>query len=511
MLYISARIADAVYYGFEDEMLKNFFVTILFILASAWLAGCGGDDEYIPGNKTWTIMYYGDADCDLESFLMEDLAEMKAGFVNGYGVNLIVLIDRHPNSGYPYSDDSSTFGSDFSDTRLYKITQGSYERLGGGTQFPDISADGSSTYEANMGDAVTLKNFIQYCKENYPATDYALILSNHGGGTKKKSSSLSEDDAGATETVPTAKEICHDVTSNDYLYTAEISDVLTSTDSVQLFGLDACFMSSVEFAFQFRNDDSNTGFKAEIIVASAPRLWALGWDYVSIFGNLHRESVDPTYMSPSLFGELIIETQKSSTRFNSGQSLTCIDLSKVKTVKVAVELLAKSVQNKKDDMQTLRGNGTTGSVLCYFTKSSSTDWLNYPYFDLYNLAVAVNSSSSFDVTIKNNASAVMAAVDEMVLYSFGNSAYSGFVAGKSGVHIFFPDGDSTSGTTPNIHWSYQKWYNAITPSSGGYGKLAWCINGATATTDNVGNWFELLDSWYDTSNEPGGGLNGYQW
>jgi len=490
-------------------MLRKISAIIVFMIALFSLSGCGGgEDEYVPGDKTWTIMYYGDADCDLEGYLMEDIAEMKAGFVNGYGVNLIILIDRYDG----YSNDSSVLGDDFTDTRLYRITQGNYERLDGGTQFPDISADGSSSYEANMGDAATLEKFIQYCKEKYPATDYALIFSNHGGGVKKKSASVYGEVSVSDSNPGIIKNICYDESSgNDFLYTGEISDTLTSDDSVQLLGLDACFMSSVEFAYQFRNDDSNSGFKAEIMVASAPSLWGLGWDYAGICGNLHHKSVDPTYMDASTFGRLIVDTQKISTRNYSSQSLTCIDLSEVQAVKDAVDDLAVSLVSEKSDIEDLRGNALTANLLNYFNESSSAEWVDYPFFDLYNLAVAINGSSLFSSTIQNYASVVSNAVDSMVLYSFGNSAYSGFVEGKSGVHIFFPDGDSTLSGYSYRCWYYQRWYNAIAPSSGGYGKLVWCADGATASNGSVENWFELLDNWYDTSNGSDGGLNEYQW
>jgi clostripain len=478
------------------------------------LTACGDDDKYVPGDKTWTIMYYGDADCDLEEYLMEDIAEMKAGFVNGYGVNLIILIDRYDG----YSNDSSVLGDNFTDTRLYRITQGDYERLDGDTQFPDISADGSSSYEANMGDAATLKKFIQYCKEKYPATDYALIFSNHGGGVKKKSASVSGEVFVSDSNPDIIKNICYDESSgDDFLYTGEISDTLTSDDSVQLLGLDACFMSSVEFAYQFRNDNSNSGFKAEIMVASAPSLWGFGWDYASICGNLHRKSVDPTYMDASTFGRLIVETQKVSTRNYSSQSLTCIDLSKVQAVKEAVDDLAVSLAPEKNTLETLRGDAPTASLLNYFTETLASEWASYPYFDLYNLATAVYASSSFSSSIQNDASILSNAVDSMVLYSFGNSAYSGFVEGKSGVHIFFPDGDyvvtvnTTSGNVTDRCWRFQWWYNSRDlTSNGGYGKLAWCKNGATASNTTIENWFELLDSWFDTANDSSSNnLNGY--
>lgn len=519
-------------------MLKNFFVTILFILASAWLPGCGGggdEDNTEPAAETkWTIMYYGDGDCNLEEALLYDVYEMKSGFVNGQGFNLIVLFDRISS----YSNDTTVFGENFTDTRLYRITSGKAWRKSGSSQFPEITT--SSSYEANMGDAATLKKFIQFCKANYPADNYALILSNHGGGARKKSYSLTgtESDTGLS-----MKEICQDVTNgNDYLYTAEISDVLTSAESVQLFGLDACFMSTVEFAYQFRNDSSNTGFKADIMVASAPTETAYGWDYDAILNRLQNRPgdngetdvtvggyelyYDPASLAAQELGAIIVEEQRDSTSSMSGQSLTCIDLSKVKAVKDAVDNLAKAIVGKQNDIESLRGSGTSVSMLHFFAETNSSytpvasnTWVASPYFDLYSLAnsIAVSGQeTTYSVTLRS-------AIDDMVLYSFGNSTYTGFIEGKSGVHIFFPDGDATvvvSGNTRR-HWYYQDWYNAKSASeiqvvfpaytSAPYGKLAWCVDGATATTNDVGNWFELLDSWFDASNDTSGGLNAYQW
>ncbi|MCD3235454.1 hypothetical protein G8V06_15505, partial [Clostridium botulinum D/C] len=44
-----------------------------------------------------------------------------------------------------------------------------------------------------------------------------------------------------------------------------------------------------------------------------------------------------------------------------------------------------------------------------------------------------------------------------------------------------------------------------------YGKLSWCKDGQDSKKNTVGNWFELLDSWFDTSNGVDGGFNHYQW
>ncbi len=523
----------------KTEKYKNRMAASLYILLLLAVSACGGggssDSEPAAGTK-WTIMYYGDADNNLESELLSDVAEMKTGIVDGQGVNVIVLFDRISGE----SSDSTVFGSNFTDTRIYRITHGNTWRKSGATQFPEITE--SSSYEANMGDAKTLKKFIQYCKANYPADNYALILSNHGGGPKKKSASLSSSTTDSNSA--TTKSICWDTTSSDdFLYTAEISDTLTSSESVQLFGLDACFMSSVEFAYQFRNDTSNTGFKAEIMVASAPTETGYGWDYDAILDRLqsgggnngetditlggYEQYYDPATLTATQLGAIIIEEQRDSTASDSSQSLTCLDLSKVKAVKDAVDAMAVALtagtsSTDKTNLEALRGNAMTAKLLHYFDETDVDEWIAYPFFDLYNLAVAIYGSSSFSTTVKDDANAIKTAVDDFVLYSFANSdfttgagSYYGadpFIEGKSGVHIFFPDGDYTLGSY--TCWAYQWWYNAAdltayTATKSVYGKLAWCIDNKTTTTSNVGNWFELLDSWFDVST--GTGVNLYQW
>ena len=173
------------------------------VIAAA-LAGCGGDSSGNGGGNnapapaekvSWTVMYYGDADCNLESAILMDIAEMKNGFIDGQGINLIVLIDRSPYSSSTdgYSSNSSIFGENFDDTRMYRITQGKATRIAGGTYFPEITT--SSVYEANVGDGATLNKFVESCKQLYPADHYALILSNHGGGCKSAKAGSSADAA----------------------------------------------------------------------------------------------------------------------------------------------------------------------------------------------------------------------------------------------------------------------------------------------------------------------------
>ena len=520
--------------------LFNFCVLLTILTIAISFSRCNSDDDTNNSdNEGWTVMIYGDGDNDLESMLLLDIEEMADGYVNDENLDIIVLVDRINGE----SSRSGVFDEDFTDTRLYRINQGGVDRISGGSQFPEITT--SSNYEANMGDANTLKKFIQFCKSNYSANHYALVLWNHGGGTRSRGGSDSDDRK--------YKAVCWDDTDGgDCLYTAEITDVLTPSESVDLIGFDACFMGSVEVAYQYR--PGNGGFNAQVMAASPPVEWGYGWDYENIFariktgggnngevdtvvggGSSNELYYDPATMTALEFGGIIVEEQYDSAGSQSEQALSCYDLTKVSAVKSAVDTMASSLwssnplEDEKDDFEAIRGSNSSPGTMHYFDASDAEEWYAYPYFDLYDLCERTNESTNFSDTIKNYASSIMSAVDSMIVYSFGGSDYDDFQNGKNGIHIFFPDGDRIFEGYGYRFWRYQWWYNSIDTNDWSnnegfyYGKLAWCIYGATSEVtygnSDVENWFEMLDAWFDYTESswpgsdpyPDGGSNGYKW
>lgn len=495
---------------------KLFLVSILLMSIIIMFNSC---KEPQNEKKAWTIIYYSDADNDLEGPLLDDIQEMKEGLQANADIYVIVLIDRTPGS----SNNTTVFGEDFTDTRIYEILPDSYMRIDGRKQFPEITE--KSNYEANMGDPETLQKFIQFCKATYPADNYALFLSNHGSGSR----SIDPSGLDLIE-----KAICFDDSSGgDALYTAEITDVLTSAESVNFMAFDACLMATAEVAYQYRPGTAD--FSADYLLASAPNVWGAGFAYKAVFTRLNilggdngeadsilggnEANINPTTMTAEDLGAVFLEEQKDDTlsagSLGDAQSLTLMNLANASAVKTAVDTLAVSLAAEKADMETLRGSLAVTDVLEYFNEIDEGEWISSPYFDLYDLAEKISLSGSFSGTIQTNASAVMTAVDNFIVHSFGNSDFAGFIEGQSGVSIFFPDGDRLYSGDPQ--WGYQWWYNALNTASVlgpafVYGKLAWCQDGLNAATLTVGNWFELMDSWFDV---PQGtsptGYNGYQW
>jgi len=465
----------------------------------------------------WTIMHYGATDNNNDEMIVPFYQKMKSGFIDNQGLELIALADRNPG----YSHDTTVFGEDFSDTRLYRITHEKTERLGGGAEFPEITK--TSNYEANTADAMTLKKFIRFCKAHYPAEHYALVVFAHGSGP----------------------HMCYDEGSEgDAMYTAEITDVLTAEDSVDIMVLDVCLMGGVENAYQWRPGKDKFG--ADILVASAPSSGPFAYDKVferlrSGGGDNGEEDTmaggkekycDPATMTALDFGGVIIEEIYDG---QPEESWACYDLTKVEAVKQKVDAFAASLakEGEKDDLAYIRGSGVVLRTLNYLSgEGPDLSWILSPYFDLYDLAKQTAESPRFSGAIRRDAETLMKAVDELVAYSYGGGNYPGFENGRHGIHIFFPSGDRMAPYLNVRHWALQTWYNPskVTKAPEGlvpkdldlpkevsllfaatYGHYLWCSDGATPGNDKVENWFELLDSWFDTGNGKEGGLNKCRW
>ncbi|HQG40743.1 MAG TPA: clostripain-related cysteine peptidase, partial [Spirochaetales bacterium] len=242
--------------------------------------------EGAKGNL-WTIMVYMDGDNNLEAAAIEDFNEMEAGLFAAKvqdpsiesKINIIVLFDRIPG------EDSSN--GNWTNTRLYKVK-------------PDTNPDFINSEliydspEQNLGDPNLLKNFISWSKSNFPATNYALVLWNHGGGARSRNTTPSTTVTGDKN----VKAICWDDTNNgDCLYLEEVQQAIganfSSTDKLSVLGFDACLMGMVEVAYEFRN-------LAKYMVASMHTEQGDGWDYEYILNRIATGSIK-NYSGSSTF------------------------------------------------------------------------------------------------------------------------------------------------------------------------------------------------------------------
>ncbi len=467
--------------------------------------------------RHWTIVFYGSANNSCEQTILHDIAEMKAGFVDGQGVELVLFIDRMKG----FSSDSRALGDDFDDSRLYRITHDRAERLDGAPELPEITK--TSTFDANTGDARTLRQVMRFAKAHYPAERYALVFYSHGDG----------------------RAMCADDDSDgDELFPAEITDVLEERDSVDLMGFDVCSMGGVENLYQWR--PGNGSFHADAVVASASVSGP--WPYDTILARLRAPSVegaqatvrgepsngsssppaaiDPAQLTAFAFAELIVEEKHRELLAmsprgqaeSSFESWAAYDLAHVADLKRAIDALAAELGRGdfKERVEALRGSGD-GPLAMNYMMPGEPGWNRMPYFDVYDLARRIARDPELPEAVRSLAGSVASATDAVVGRSFGLAHYPGFESGRHGLFLVFPDGDVRDrffGLAGRA-WNRFAWYapgDAVgergRAARHAYGKYRFCADGAAPANGAIENWFELLDRWFDDPDD--GGANRYR-
>ena len=115
--------------------------------------------------RDWTLMYYLDADCNLEPDMLDDMDELES-IGSTDNVNILVLLDRTPEH-----DDRD---GNWSNARLLYVTR---DATSGKLKSKVLN----NLQEMDTANPETLVGFIAFGLQNFPAKHYALILGNHGG------------------------------------------------------------------------------------------------------------------------------------------------------------------------------------------------------------------------------------------------------------------------------------------------------------------------------------------
>ncbi len=485
-------------YTLRKEALKTSMILFVLAISLVGLCSCPVIIQEGPSASTQKtlVMVWLDGDNNLNPHALEDFHEMEYGLYLAQESDPDILEKLEIIVQY----DSNTTSSP---------TPGRYKVLPR-EDSAGITMDHTNNIyeldEPNMGDAEELADFISWCKTNHPADRYALILWNHGGGVR----SLNDDTA-------FSKAICWDDTNDDdALYIGEIKDALTAEHSVDFLGMDACLMGFLEVAYEFRPDTGDFG--ADAIAFSPATEQGDGWEYDQIFSRLrgtagNDDEGHPYYdietLTANEFAMIVAQEYEDSFSRYSWETQTAVDLRKISSVKTAADALASVISEHQDEVEAVRGSYGDENLMAYFDESSPSDWIDYAGFDLYELAEQLTAISN-STPIQTASDALMAAVDDAILYSFGGAGYdgtyygTGFENGKNGLAIFFPEGDALYNGYP--HWSYQHWYNGVshadytswwqTSMTGEplYGAIDFCTSDGDGVVES---WFELLQYWYN--------------
>ena len=416
------------------NLLYILFYSFLFCCCSGAVNQTEEDLDKI--SEDWTMMFYLGADNNLEYDLLRNVKAIKESYQGG--CNVIVFIDRSAS----YSINSTIFGENFSECRIYRVKkENRIELLEKEDYFYNTTPD-NWDYNFNSANILVLKKFIEYCKNNFPARYYSLIIGSHGGGARSANSD---------------RNVVYDEVYGEWIYTAQWTDYLSKEHSVDILGLDACFMGNIEFLYQIRKN--NGRFSADYVIASPPTEWGYGWNYSGIFQRIteneafvvediisditggKRTIYASNLLTPQDLGKLIIEEQYNYTSLETDdQVLALYNTEKCVDLKKSLDALFIALKDNSTDVENIRGEGeiNQADALFYFDSSSSDEWIDYCYFDIYDICTKIILSNNFSQYIKNFATEVQEKTNEVILYSFPAVILKDFSIISTGCRSFSP-------------------------------------------------------------------------
>jgi hypothetical protein len=401
-------------------------ISLLFLLVISSCSSSGGGTP-VTGNK-WTVMIYLDADNDLGPSSKFNLNQMEA-VGSTQNVTVIVQLD--------------TYGGT---TKRYKVEKGSL------TLLEDMG-------ELDMSAGATLQNFVSSSVHAYPADHYALILWDHGQGwkgdsqTKVAKSMFNDYDNGNYSTF-----------LSNYYIAAALADAQSDTGiKLDIIGIDACVMSVIEAAYEFRN-------VADIFVASQELVALSGWDYTDLLTRL----VNNPLMTPVALSKAMVESFKNyySNSSYTDQTLAALALNKkyssdgvsdIVTLARAVNDLALRLTADMAD------SGTRAATLQLITNSrAAIQEFDGIYVDLVDFSRRLDGDNS---PVEQEFNKIML-----------NEYHGTFWTNAHGLSILFFDRSSPDDTS-----LYDPDYRNFNPDTGTGSHLAFI---------NEFNWDEMMHTYF---------------
>ena len=258
------------------KTIISIFVCILLISTTIVIAEKNTENSLQNINnetKKWTFMFYDDADF-YRAYDPLGISFSEATH-SGENVDVVVLQDKEYGPATMWYIDENH--------HLEKL-----EDMG----------------EVNMGNSSTLKNFVEYCKNKYPAERYILAMYDHGMGW-----------GGA----------CIDgFSNNDYLTMDEMQKALTESGGVDILCFTApCYMGALECVYELKDC-------VEVYVGSEEKSGYTVWHepIASLCETLH-ENPD---ISNIALGEKIIQWIEEDAKTDMWDSL--LTMSAIRTDKI---------------------------------------------------------------------------------------------------------------------------------------------------------------------------------
>jgi len=401
--------------------MKRLVLLVGLVLVMA-LAGCGGgggdgglfdDDGLFDGNdggggddggtaqplKEWTYMVYMGADNNLSTAGLIDLNEMET--VGSDDKVNIVLQAEFSTKFTPFDD----FGLSYGGKTLRFLVKNDND-----PNNIDLAA-GTSIGNVNMGSPDTLRDFIQWAAETYPAKRYALAIWDHGAGWKVS---------------PLTKGAVEDETNGGWMTLPDLAKgVADSGVDLDLINFDACLMGMYEVAYEFRGLTDYLVFSEETEPGD-------GDPYDTILAALRNK---PAMGAEELAGTIV---DKYFTYYKNSERQEAVTKSAVALD--GIDALHGAVGRLSD---ALVGNFAAVSAAVASAQSNSQNYYYPTNYDLYDFCDSLASQLPAGA-VRNAALEVMGLLED-ASFVVANKSLGGSVSGSKGLAIFAPMANQISG------------------------------------------------------------------
>ncbi len=324
-------------------------------------------NEKEPKEK-WTYMLYDDADFEnaydpLNDFVVEAWS--------GKGFNAVVLQDT--NSG---------------PAKIWYIDEYHHKQL--------MKEMG----EVNMGDYTTLRDFINYCKQNFPADRYIMDMYNHGGGWR-----------GA----------CIDVTDNDSLTMEEMQKAFEEAGGIDVLMFNApCLMGNLESVYELRDvvdvyigSEQLSGYKLGIVNPICELL------------NHNYEGID----SYGLGEEIVKFVENLGGRYAKYRTISAVRTDKINDLADAVNKLSKDLVLKWPKYYNKIKEAHDNTKV--FGRNYADEYQLYDLYGFIQNLLNMGVDSKIQGDIKN----LQQIFNETVIAEY----HGDFEKGSHGLSIYFPN------------------------------------------------------------------------
>lgn len=293
-----------------------------------------------------------------------------------------------------------------------------------------VSEKLTTQVDPNMSSQTTLRNYLMWVKDHYPAQHYGLTVWDHGDGIFKSSESSNKGiEKGFVGTMKL------------WQMSSAVKDFTEAVGKkIEIIGFDVCLLGQIETAYQFKD-------YANYVIASELTEPGDGWDYTRGFQTLSENS----NLKADTLAKTICKTYKeaysqggSSYVTSSTQAVYSTEMLKsqlIPSLNSFSDSLIKYIPNYKSLIRSARDRA--------WVAPHPTNGVSNPeHHDLGHFLKNIIATAELPTSLKASAQSTLISYDKTVIrhdYSGGECAAA------TGMKIWMPDGIMDAGTTTNYY------------------------------------------------------------